>query len=390
MNKTRNEKKFDVAIVGGGLTGQLMASILVNSCIISKRRLCWINTESKLSKDKRVSFINHKNFLKLKNDHEINFLKKNYMTINTIQVHNFNERQSLNLKDKNSHGIIIRNDILKEKLSFSKNDLVIYKSKVVSTNCDQHHRHLILEDDKIIKASLVLSADGNSSSLRNLTNIEYISHALDHKIISGYLECKNFDTSTAKQIFLKDSFVGLLPYSKNLINFVWSLDNQILNKNPEFKYYDEITKRLNYFFSKDNINFNIPMSQYTNLQTYPINVKYVKIPFKKRILLIGDAAHSIHPLAGQGLNLSIEDCFNVLKCLKSAKKIGKDFGETSILHEYTNLRKTRNNFITLVTTILFYIFKKQNKYLNKFINYSFEKANKTSLKQVFKILARGY
>ena len=121
MNKTRNEKNFDVAIVGGGLTGQLMASILVNSCIISKKRLCWINTEGKLSKDKRVSFINHKNFLKLKNDHEINFLKKNYMTINTIQVHNLNEKQSLNLKDKNSHGVIIRNDILKEKLSFSEN-----------------------------------------------------------------------------------------------------------------------------------------------------------------------------------------------------------------------------------------------------------------------------
>ena len=390
MNKSRNEKNYDVAIVGGGLTGKLMASILVNSGIIQKKRLCWINTESNLSKDRRVSFINYKNFLKLKNDYGFNFLRKNYLIINTIEVHNLNEKQPLHLKDKDSHGIIIRNDVFKEKLNFPENDLVIYKSKVVSTNCDQLHRYLILENDEKVKASLVLSADGNSSPLRKLTNIKYINHTLDHKIISGYLKCKNFDTSSAKQVFLKDSFIGLLPYSKDIINFVWSLDNQILNKNPDFKFYDEIIKRLNYFFSKDNINFNIPVSQNTNFQTYPISVKYVKNPFKERIVLLGDAAHSVHPLAGQGFNLSIEDCFDILKCLKNAKKMGKDFGELSVLHEYTNLRKYRTNFITLITTILFYMFNKQNNYLNKFINYSLEKANKSSLKHIFKILARGY
>ena len=65
MNKYKNNKHFDVAIVGGGLSGKLMTAILVNSGIIQKKRLCWINTESNLSKDRRVSFINYKNFLKL-------------------------------------------------------------------------------------------------------------------------------------------------------------------------------------------------------------------------------------------------------------------------------------------------------------------------------------
>ena len=100
MNKTKNEKNYDIAIVGGGLTGKLMVSILVNSGIVAKKSLCWINTENKLSKDRRVSFINYKNFLKLKNDYEINLLKKNYITINKIDIHNLNEKQSLNLKDK--------------------------------------------------------------------------------------------------------------------------------------------------------------------------------------------------------------------------------------------------------------------------------------------------
>ena len=300
------------------------------------------------------------------------------------------KKKSLNIEDKKGHGIIIRNDVLKENLNFPENDLVIYKSKVVTTNCDQLHRNLILEDGKKVKTSLVLSADGNSSPLRELSNINYINYELDHTIISGYLNCRNFDMFTAKQIFLKDSFIGLLPCSKNIINFVWSLDKEILSKNSNFKYYDELIKRLNYFFSKENIGFTSPKSKNFKLQIYPINIKYLKNPFQKRIALIGDAAHSIHPLAGQGFNLSIEDCFDVLKCLQIAKKIGKDFGDVSVLNEYTNLRKYRNKFITLVTSSLFFMFRKQNNYLNKLINFSLEKIDKTSLKHIFKILARGY
>ena len=337
-----------------------------------------------------MSFINYNNFLKLKKDNECNLYKKNYVKISKIEIHNINDKKPLNIEDINSHGIIIRNDILKENLNFPKNDLVIYKSRVTSTNCDELHRYLILEDGRKIKTSLVLSADGNSSPLRKLSNINYINHSLDHTIISGYLNCKNFDIFTAKQIFMKDSFIGVLPYSKNMINFVWSLDNKILNKNPDFKYYDEIIKRLDIFFSKENINFDIPKAKNNKLQIYPITIKYVQNPFQKRIALIGDAAHSIHPLAGQGLNLSIEDCFDILKCLQNAKLIGKDFGEISVLNEYTNLRKYRIKFITLVTTSLFYIFKKKKSYLNKLINFSFEKIDKTSFKNIFKILARGY
>ncbi len=390
MIKNKNEENYDVTIVGGGLTGKLMASILVNSNIILEKKLCWINTDNESSIDKRVSFINYNNFFKLKKSCGCNFLEKNHIEISKIQIHNVNEKNPLNLEDKNGHGIIIRNDILKKNLNFPDNNLVIYKSRVASTNCDQLHRYLILEDGKKVKTSLVLSADGNSSLLRKLSNINYINHVLNHTIISGYLNCKNFDMHSAKQIFLKDSFIGLLPYSKNMINFVWSLDNRILNKNSKFKYYNELIKRLNYFFSKENISFISPKSKNIKLQIYPIDVKYVQKPFQKRIALIGDAAHTIHPLAGQGFNLSIEDCFDVLKCLQNAKKIGKDFGEVSVLEEYNNLRKYRIKFITLVTTSLFYIFKKQKYYLNKLINFSFEKIDKTSFKHIFKILARGY
>ena len=139
--------------------------------------------------------------------------------------------------------------------------------------------------------------------------------------------------------------------------------------------------------------FNSPKSkesEFNEIQTYPISVKFVNNPFKERIILVGDAAHTIHPQAGQGFNLSIEDCYDMLKCLRSAKFIGKDLGTISILKAYNNMRKTRKNFITLSTIIIFYLFSKKNNQLNNIINYSIEKIQKSSLKEIFKFLAKGY
>ena len=390
MKVIKNKKQYDVTVVGGGLTGKLMISILVKSGIFEKQKLCWINTEKKFSEDKRVSFINYKNFFKLKNDYDINFFLKDYLKINKIEVHNINEIKPLCLEDKIGHGVIIRNDIFKNNLIFSEDELTIFKSKVVSTNYDEFRRYLILENGKKVDTSLVLSADGNSSPLRGLSNIKFLSYNLNHTIISGYLKTKNFDINTAKQVFLKDSFIGLLPVSQNEINFVWSFDNQTLNKKVHFKYYDEIIERLNQFFSKYDINFNRPTLKNKKLQIYPINIKYVQHPFKSRLSLIGDAAHSIHPLAGQGFNLSIEDCFEVMNCIRNAKNIGKDFGQISVLSEYNNIRKPRKDSITLITTILFYIFKKRNSLINKIINMGLKNIERVSLKHIFKLLARGY
>ena len=390
MKKNGNEKQYDVTVIGGGLTGKLMISILIKSGIFEKNKLCWINTEEKISKDKRVSFINYKNFFKLNKCYGIKFSTSNSLKIKKIEIHNVDEEKPLSLEDEIGHGVIIRNDIFKNNLAISEDDLKIYKSKVISTNHDEFRRYLVLENGITVNTSLALSADGNASPLRKLSNIKYINYDLDHTIISGYLNTKNFDANTAKQIFLKDSFIGLLPFSKNLINFVWSLENQTLNKKVNFKYYDEIIERLNTFFLRDNIIFDQPISQNKKLQKYPINIKYVRYPFKKRLVLIGDAAHSIHPLAGQGFNLSMEDCFDVMDCIRNARNVGKDFGEISVLSEYNNKRKTRKNFITSITTILFYIFKKKNNLVNSIINISLKTLDKTSLKQLFKILARGY
>ena len=394
MRKNKYTKNYDITIVGGGLAGKLMLAVLINCGEFNENKLCWINTDNENFKDVRVSFINYKNFIKLEKIIQLNVSSKDYSVIEKIELHNTNEKYPLKLKDLNNHGIIIRNDILKNNIKFLERKVDIYKSKVISTQFDEFNRYLFLKDGTKIKSALVISADGNSSTLRELCKIKYLNYNLNHTIITGYLECKNFNNSTAKQIFLEDNFIGLLPVNnnENLINFVWSIDNKILNS-IKINFHEKIIQMLNKFFLKNNLIFNIPKSKedkFKRLQTYPINVKFVNTPFKERIILIGDAAHTIHPLAGQGFNLSIEDCFDMVKCLKNAKFVGRDFGTISLLKAYNNIRKRRKNFITLATTLIFYVFSKKNNQLNNIINYGIEKIEKTSLKEIFKFLAKGY
>ena len=388
MEKNEYTKNYSITIVGGGLSGKLMLSLLINSGEFDKSKLCWVNTDDENHRDIRVSFINYKNFINLKNNFRFDVCSKDYLIIDKIQLHNTNEKYPLNLNDVNNHGIIIRNDILKKNIKFSKKKVAIYKSKVVSTKFNEFNRYLFLKDGTKIKSALVISADGSLSSLRELCKIKYFNKDLNHTIISGYLECKNFKTSTAKQIFLEDNFIGLLPLrnKKNLINFVWSTKNKVGN-------HQEIIKILNNFFVRDNLIFNHPKSidnKFNKLLSYPISIKFVKNPYKDRIILIGDAAHTIHPLAGQGFNLSIEDCFDMLKCLKNAKSVGRDFGKLSILKKYNNMRQNRKNFITLSTTIIFYFFSKKNNQLNDIVNYGKERLENSSFKEIFKFLAKGY
>ena len=396
MKSSVNDKFYNITVIGGGLTGQLMISLLLKSNNVDSNKLCWIDLNKEKFIDARVSFLNTKNFFKLKHKFKYNFNEKDFLNIKKIQIHNENEKLPLSLEDQQGHGVIIRNDTLKKTFKISKKNLNIFKSKVIKTENDQYHRYLYLEDGTKIKTSLVISADGNSSALRDFAKIKYVSQNLNHTIISGYLYSKKFNNTVAKQVFLNDSFVGLLPISKsnNLVNFVWSLDNKALEKDKSnFNYHNQIIKRLNSFFSKYEISFKHKKEKtndYDKLQIYSSSIKFVNNPFSEKLALIGDAAHTIHPLAGQGFNLSIEDCFDLLKCINKASSYGKDLGDISILIEYGNLRKMRKNFITLITTSIFYLFNKRNTTLNNMINLASQNLNKTSSKKIFSILARGY
>ncbi len=396
MNKINKIDHFKITVVGGGLTGILMIKLLLQKKVVDSRDLCWINPIKKGLNDNRVSFINLKNFNDLKNILNIKLSSNDYSIIKKIEIHNHEQKLPLTLSDKESHGIIINNKKIKELLSFDISNLTEIRSIVTNTNVNKFKRNLSLKNGITISSDLVLAADGNSSQLRNLSKINFFSKKLSHSIVNGYIRCTDDSLNTARQVFLRNSFVGLLPTSPkdDFTSFVWSLDSNYLNKHlNDNKLITKLINLLNDHFKKTNTKFRRIQSKEinssVNLNVYPINIKYVPKPFNKRIVLLGDAAHSIHPLAGQGFNLSIEDCLVMLNNLLEARSVGKDLGDNSIILDYIKKRKIRKDFITFSTTSLYFIFKNNYPLLNKFINYGIEKLEKTYFKNLFKILARG-
>ena len=334
ITKSSPTKDFQITVVGGGLTGSLMVYILIKSNIISKNRLCWIKPEKNIIFDNRVSFYNIKNFEGLDRYGLLKqFTKKDLCYITDIEVFNELQKKPLSFNEKDGLGVICKNYQIQKYILDSINKIKIINSKVVDTKVNDFERVIYLENGEIISSNLVLAADGSKSKLRDLSSIKYLKHDLNHVALNGHLKLKHNFNHIARQAFLKEGPIGLLPinYKELYINFVWSIKKEFANKlNDDQKTLEILVKKLNLLYKQQNLIFSplIKKSPRHLLKIYkwPLKLVHVPKPFGNRIALIGDSAHSIHPLAGQGFNLSLEDCFEILKILETSFKTGKEFG----------------------------------------------------------------
>ena len=129
----------------------------------------------------------------------------------------------------------------------------------------------------------------------------------------------------------------------------------------------------------------------TDLQKFNLTFSFSKKLFSERIAIIGDTAHSIHPIAGQGLNLIIKDIVCLTQQLIKYKSLGYDLGDVMALSEYDNLRKSDNVAYSFGTLILDEVFSIENKHIRKLTNSLFKTFNKNkTLKNYFVNSATGY
>ncbi len=120
---------------------------------------------------------------------------------------------------------------------------------------------------------------------------------------------------------------------------------------------------------------------------WDLDLNLVINPTSSRAILIGDAAHSIHPLAGQGLNLSLRDCVSALKAIENCLKFGNDLGDKSILQLYKSERLPKTISMTAFTDFIFFGFTSTSNNTQLLFTKGMEKLNKTNLKNIFRDLA---
>ena len=395
--KDPSQKNFHkICVIGGGITGAIMVLLLKNSKMFKLSDIGWIKPNFKSKNDLRTTFYN-KSSLDLLNDlHILKKIKKNYYTsVKKIKVFGVNHSSPLEWNDFDKHeelGAVIKNNIILNILEEQLKDIKQYNSFVNNTKCNIFERTLYLENKTFINTHLVLSADGKNSYLRKLLSIKTIVKNTKHIAVSGFLKQSKNHNATAIQAFTKLGPIGILPYeNKNIVNFVLSIEKveceKILSKeNPEYL----ISSELNKFFSHIDLNFS-PIKKINKIDNklsyWDLNLNLVLNPTSSRAILIGDAAHSIHPLAGQGLNLSLRDCVSAFNAIKTCLQFGNDLGDQSILKHYKSERLPKTILMTAFTDFIFLGFTSTSNNTQSLLTKGMENLNKTKLKNIFRDLA---
>ncbi len=385
-----------ISVVGGGLTGAFMMVLLKKSNLFNNEEIAWISPKIVVNNDFRTSFYNNKNIELLKKLDVFQNISSSDITL-VKQIHVFGKKAispliwNSSAKD-NQIGAIIKNNTVLSVLNNQLVNTIQYDGFVTNTKCSDFERLLYLQDKKCIKSHLVLSADGKNSNIRKLSSINVINKKTTHVAISGFLQQSKKHDFIAKQVFSKLGPIGLLPYGDgNVVNFVLSVESKmadkiLLKKIPE----EMICSELNDFFSHLELTFSpiIEIDENSKkLSRWSLDLNFVPNPTANRLILIGDSAHSIHPLAGQGFNLSIEDCISSINAIKKSLKFGNDLGDWNILENYTKDRLPNTLAMSTITDFLFYSFSSDSDFLQSMMSKGMKAIDKSEFKNIFKNLA---
>ena len=193
---------------------------------------------------------------------------------------------------------------------------------------------ITLSDGRQVEASLCVAAEGRTSKLRDAAGIKTMGWGYAQRGIVAIVEFELPHNGVAIQHFLPGGPFAVLSLKNNRACITWSsrLDEatRVLALD-DAGFLEELDSRIGGRFGA--IKLVEPR------QSWPLDVKMARELTAKRFALIGDAAHGVHPVAGQGVNLAFRDVAALVEVLTDAARIGLDFGNTTALERYARWRR---------------------------------------------------
>ena len=371
-----------VTISGGGIIGNYISSRLNNndieSLIIEKSasilpaaeniRTLTLNPYSKkllddLGIDIKYAEIKKINVFDGEGSGKIDFSSEEIGSDNLSYVCYFNDLQS-ELKKGEKERTLFETEIK----NFKEND---------SNNiCN-----ILLSGSEEINSQFIAGCDGRNSNVAKLSLLKPITSVYEQTAITFTAKCNLGDLNSAYQIFSERGIFAIMPLppsSEELTHtIVWSVDHKRIKEN---NIEDFVKKNISYFERKLNAEINI----HSNILSFNLSNHHFENYISGSLVLIGDAAHSIHPLAGQGINLGFADadafCEEIIKAYQS--KI--NFDKNLVLKKYEIRRKDMNLLMLKSMDFFVDLFRSDNLYIRLLRNIGLSSVNKTNfLKRFF-------
>ena len=259
---------------------------------------------------------------------------------------------------------------------------ILYKEKIINIDNKGNLNEVTLSSGKVIKTNLIISSDGKNSKLANKipkSDKDYFQTALT------FLASAEKDMNmSAFQIFSDNGICAFMPTRKkgeDLVTVVWSISDDLI----ENGYEDFIEKNLEKISRKIGNSFQIRSEVRSFKLSSHNRSSYIDFP----VVLVGDSAHSIHPLAGQGINLGFEDANSLVKkIIKTNESDTLNFKES--LDVYSNERRLQNEIMLKTMDGFVALFNERNPYIRFLRNFGLNTFNHSKfLKSFFVKAASG-
>lgn len=345
-----NHYNYDIIIVGSGIVGATAALALAKNTtlrigIIDSQP---ISTEWQSEKqDHRVSAISlasQRIFQKLNIWKDIK--EKRISPYQHMHVWEENSKGQLNFDASSlneSHlGCIVEDSVIKTSLyrafQHYPNLHCLFPLQLVSLQNKLNDVELVAADGNVYSAQLLIAADGAHSWVREKVGIQLKTHDYEHTAIVATVKTTLSHQGTAWQRFLKTGPLAFLPLQDvHTSSIVWSTQSAHA---AELLAMDDVTfkKSLSDAFENKLGDVVAVSARYS----FPLQMRHAKNYVQARIALIGDAAHTLHPLAGQGVNLGLLDAACLVGVITDALSKQRQFSSFSTLRKYERWRKGDN------------------------------------------------
>ncbi|MEX0628026.1 MAG: FAD-dependent monooxygenase [Cucumibacter sp.] len=211
---------------------------------------------------------------------------------------------------------------------------VVAPASVTGFVVEPNGARVSLKDRTQIQATLVVAADGGKSALRAMAGISTVGHDYGQSGLVATITHELPHGGAAFEHFLPAGPFASLPLPGNRSSLVWTERNdeaiRLTGEGPE-TLAREIESRMGSVLGKVTLE--------GALQAFPLSLVIARQMISDRLALVGDAAHVIHPVAGQGLNLGIKDVAGLAEVLIGALRVGEDFGSPLVLERYQRWRR---------------------------------------------------